>query len=224
MLEVPGTLLLLLAALAALRSMETGHRRDLLLASGASVTLFLCKYNYGLMWLVPWVLSEIWLDGRLRRAVRKGSELRRKYLPQHTGWSIFLFLYGLCVSAVVVTAGWDFTEGMVVLGSWDGLSPSLLAWHGRLHGVPDKQVPTTLRSVDRDPDRARKELRRQAESGSLEIVAVVTAWGWLLLFIPIRAMKGRTSCPGFEGRETTSGHSRRRIFIGSIRAARLAGT
>jgi len=45
MLELPGTLFLLIAVGFYLRSLETGHARDFTFACTAATTLFFSKYN-----------------------------------------------------------------------------------------------------------------------------------------------------------------------------------
>jgi len=59
MLEVPGAMLLLLAVGIYLRSLEPRRARDFTLASVASTALFFCKYNYGLMWILPMMANEV---------------------------------------------------------------------------------------------------------------------------------------------------------------------
>ena len=58
MLEVPGALLLFLAVGSYARSLRSGVPRDFTLACLAAALLFFLKFNYGLAWLVPFVLAE----------------------------------------------------------------------------------------------------------------------------------------------------------------------
>jgi hypothetical protein len=55
MLEIPGTMLLLLAVGFYLRSLRTDRARDFTVACVAATALFFCKYNYGLIWILPMV-------------------------------------------------------------------------------------------------------------------------------------------------------------------------
>jgi hypothetical protein len=59
MLGVPGTLLLLVALGLYARSLNTEHTRVFTLACIAATTLFFCKYNYGLIWIVPMLANEV---------------------------------------------------------------------------------------------------------------------------------------------------------------------
>jgi hypothetical protein len=59
MLEVPGTFLLMLAMIAAVRYRRTESIRDARLACIAAFALFMLKFNYGLLWIVSLVASEI---------------------------------------------------------------------------------------------------------------------------------------------------------------------
>jgi len=58
MLEVPGALLLLLALAAYWRALETDAAGDWRGAAISASALFFCKFNYGLLWLVPLGLAE----------------------------------------------------------------------------------------------------------------------------------------------------------------------
>ncbi|MEO5616543.1 MAG: hypothetical protein ABIS67_02120, partial [Candidatus Eisenbacteria bacterium] len=79
MLEIPGALLLAIAlslhALAAREPLVPGRLRA---AGLATTALFLCKYNYGLMWLLPLAFWE-WrqLPDDFRRRARAAIRRRR---------------------------------------------------------------------------------------------------------------------------------------------------
>ncbi len=61
MLEMPGACLLALTACLHIRACREPAPRGLLIAAGVSTTaLFLTKYNYGLLWLIPLAMHE-WL-------------------------------------------------------------------------------------------------------------------------------------------------------------------
>ena len=82
MLEVPGAFFLLLAFVLHARTFRAPAARGPLVASGlASAALFFCKYNYGVLWLLPLALFE-WLmlsaadRGRARAALRERATWR----------------------------------------------------------------------------------------------------------------------------------------------------
>jgi len=59
MLELPGTLALMLATAAYVRFTRTGTMRDARLTAIATTALCFIKWNYGVLWLVPLALNEI---------------------------------------------------------------------------------------------------------------------------------------------------------------------
>ena len=107
MLELPGTVLLLLAVGWYLRSLGSQRPRDFSLACVFATALFFCKYNYGLMWLLPMAANELW-----RNLASQGSA-PRKLLPRaseilRTPWGLFLAL-GLLTAGLIQVAGpWRF--------------------------------------------------------------------------------------------------------------------
>ncbi len=110
MLEVPGTLLLLLAIGLYVRSLETEHAWTFTLACTAATTLFFCKYNYGLIWILPMTANEVWRahapSGRLpsESLHRLGAVLKRPWPA--------LLLFGLLGAVVIEIAGpWQFSVG-----------------------------------------------------------------------------------------------------------------
>ena len=67
MLEIPGTLLLLLATLFYIKYVKTDSSKYLKLTCIFTVALFFCKYNYGLMWIIPLAINEAWRESLLSR-------------------------------------------------------------------------------------------------------------------------------------------------------------
>jgi hypothetical protein len=111
MLEIPGALLLLVALGFYLRFLKTGGSTHLTLACLSGTALFLCKYNYGLMWMVPVLLNEIWrspgarswLASDLPKWARSGGFLRP--------FRVFLIAYAAFLVAIAVTGGWVWRIG-----------------------------------------------------------------------------------------------------------------
>ncbi len=111
MSEVPGVLLLVLSLAAYFRALESEAAGPWRLTWGLATLLFFCKYNYGLMWLVPLLVNEAWLAygspwGALRRLYQwaAGIDYRR-------GWPLFVLVYLVVVSAIVAAGGFRFELG-----------------------------------------------------------------------------------------------------------------
>jgi len=110
MLEVPGTLFLLLAVGLYLRSLETGHARDFTLACVAATTLFFCKYNYGLIWILPMMANEV-LRAHGPSGLHPSESLKRLRMALKRPWPALLVV-GLLVAAIIEIAGpWQFSVG-----------------------------------------------------------------------------------------------------------------
>jgi hypothetical protein len=106
MLEIPGSLLLLLAVGLYLRSLRSGRARDFTAACIAATALFFCKYNYGLSWLLPMAVSEFQRTGLFSKVTlhRLGAALRRPWPAILSG--------GLLMAAIIeVTGPWRLTVG-----------------------------------------------------------------------------------------------------------------
>jgi len=107
MLEMPGAFLLSVAVCCHVWADDPRAPRALLGAAGASsAALFLCKYNYGLLWLAPLAAYE-WLGlPRPRRTaclayVRAWLGARRWLRPL----PLFMLVYLLVLAAILVTGG-----------------------------------------------------------------------------------------------------------------------
>ncbi len=102
MLEIPGTMLLVLAIGWYLRSLRSGRRRDFSIACLLATALFFCKYNYGVMWLLPMAANETLRTSQppilLTRVV---TFLRRPGPAFVTAWL-------LLTAAIVVSGPWRF--------------------------------------------------------------------------------------------------------------------
>ena len=120
MLEVPGTLLMLVAAGAYLRSLAAGRghgagsAQGFRLACAAAAALFFLKHNYGLLWLAPLGLSELWRasgeEGPLRRAVRWARQ-RWLAIDPRRPWTWLLAAYFALLASMAVTGGWELRLG-----------------------------------------------------------------------------------------------------------------
>jgi hypothetical protein len=111
MLEVPGALLLFLAVGTYVRSLRTSRPRDFTIACLAAVLLFFLKFNYGLAWLVPFALSEIWLAAGSMKELRIRCVSRLQRARWRSPWRLFLLVYaaGLVALALLGTRVTDLT-------------------------------------------------------------------------------------------------------------------
>ena len=105
MLEIPGALLLLLAVGAYVRSVRSGAQRDFALACAAAVLLFFTKFNYGLAWLVPMALAEVWLAAGSLEAVRAKVTRGLRSSKWRRPWSLFLLAYGIGLAGLALFGG-----------------------------------------------------------------------------------------------------------------------
>lgn len=108
MLEIPGVLFLLLAAGCYLRSLRTHHDRDFTAACIAATVLFFCKYNYGLIWILPMAVHELHRSGLFSAAMlpHLKSVLKRP-------WTVIL-VGGLVMAAIIeFSAPWRFAVGEI---------------------------------------------------------------------------------------------------------------
>jgi hypothetical protein len=108
MLEIPGTLLLLLAVGFYLRSLTTGRARDFTLACVAATVLFFCKYNYGLIWILPMAAQEL-LRAHGGPALRASAIMKSLSSVLKRPWSA-VWAVGVLSAAIRELAGpWQFT-------------------------------------------------------------------------------------------------------------------
>jgi hypothetical protein len=107
MLEMPGAFLLSLAVCCHVWAGDPRAPRAMLAAAGASsAALFLCKYNYGLLWLAPLAAHE-WLALPLPRRAACVAHARtwlgsRRWLRP---FPLFMLVYLLVLAAILVTGG-----------------------------------------------------------------------------------------------------------------------
>jgi hypothetical protein len=128
MLELPGTLFLLLAVGFYLRSLESGRARDFTFACVAATTLFFCKYNYGLIWILPMMANEV-LRANAPSGLQPAGSLKRLGSTLRQPWPALLVI-GLLGAAVIEIAGpWRFSIGgrAVIVGSSGPLLYALFA-------------------------------------------------------------------------------------------------
>ncbi len=105
MLEVPGALLLFLAVGSYARSLRSDAPRDFTLACLAAVLLFFLKFNYGLAWLVPFVVAEAWLASGSLAALRFEAATRLRSIDWRRPWRIFLLAYAAGLVAIALFGG-----------------------------------------------------------------------------------------------------------------------
>lgn len=99
MLEIPGAFFQLLALGAYLRALAQGSERAWRWAAVAATLLFFCKYNYGLLWLVPVVLAEARRASGSWRELARSIVERLRRIDLRRPWTTFLLmaLVGLLV-------------------------------------------------------------------------------------------------------------------------------
>jgi hypothetical protein len=109
MLEIPGALWLLIAVYTYLRYTRTRRLRDARIAWLASLGLFFCKYSYGLLWLVPVAINEIW--EAIRQGARPSNTLvsLRSTVGRNRVFVGFVCIYFGFMVTVAVSGGWVFT-------------------------------------------------------------------------------------------------------------------
>jgi len=111
MLEMPGGFLLVLAFLLHARTLrEPASRRSLLAAGAAAAALFFCKYNYGLLWIVPMAWLE-WRrlpdDFRARAAAAGRARMTRAWWLRPV--PALLAIGGLVALGIALTGGGEWT-------------------------------------------------------------------------------------------------------------------
>jgi hypothetical protein len=110
MLEMPGAFFLALTLALWLREAESPAPKHLTAAAGLSTTaLFLCKYNYGLLWTVPlawhvWSSAEISPKQEVLARGRAALRERRWVRP----FPLFLLAYALVLVGILVSGGGVF--------------------------------------------------------------------------------------------------------------------
>lgn len=119
MLEIPGAFLLGTALACYARAGTpgepgTGGSHPMLRAAGfVSAALFLTKYNYGLLWLIPLAIHEATGCSAAGFGERLGAARAwirgRSWLHP---FPLFVAAYGLFLASIVLTGGWD----VLVLG------------------------------------------------------------------------------------------------------------
>lgn len=112
MLEGPGLLVLFLALQCYLHSLDETAAAPIRAragnwTAGLGAVLFLTKYNYGIMWFIPWLGHLAIRHGGFVREISHlaGKEFRRLIKPSF--FCIVTFLYAVILVAVVVTGGID---------------------------------------------------------------------------------------------------------------------
>jgi hypothetical protein len=104
MLELPGTLLFLAALAAYLAYVRTDRRLYLVLTSIATTLVFFCKYNYGILWIVPLIVNEAVRSGCTLRKVASFAWRRLKG-PKGRPFALFVAIYVIFLAAIALTGG-----------------------------------------------------------------------------------------------------------------------
>lgn len=115
LLEIPGLAFLFLALGCHLRALRTDEARWWRLTWLATLALFFCKYNYGLMWIVPLTACEVRRrhDSWREVAAWVVSAVRsvRWRRPVNFFLAIFLAIYAVSLAVLFVlvrrTGGWE---------------------------------------------------------------------------------------------------------------------
>jgi hypothetical protein len=111
MLEIPGALLLASAVACHAQACRRDGARPWLVASGIAATaLFFCKYNYGVLWLVPLAAFEAGLHRAEERRIRveafrlalRGGLWRRPI-------TLLILAFVAFTAAILVTGGFQLT-------------------------------------------------------------------------------------------------------------------
>jgi len=108
MLETPGALFLALTTCLHVRACREPASRRLLIAAGvSSAALFFCKYNYGLLWLLPLAIHE-WLAAPEADRAALRARVAERFSERHwlRPFPVFMALYALAIVAIAMTGGW----------------------------------------------------------------------------------------------------------------------
>ncbi|MCP4662839.1 MAG: hypothetical protein GY856_46190 [bacterium] len=118
MLEIPGTLLLMLGLGAYWRALSRDTPGSWRLSWVLATALFFCKFNYGLMWLVPLGLNEARRWAGSWRALLERTRERLRTLDPRRPWILFLLLYAVASAAILLfPGGVGFTFGEIELSA-----------------------------------------------------------------------------------------------------------
>jgi len=106
MLEIPGTLLLLLATLFYIKYVKTDSSKYLKLTCIFTVALFFCKYNYGLMWIIPLAINEAWRESLLsRKNIKNGFSRLIQFGRNKPFFATFLIMYVCFLLSIIISGG-----------------------------------------------------------------------------------------------------------------------
>jgi hypothetical protein len=166
MLEIPGTLFLLLAVGLYLRSLRSRRTRDFTAACIAATALFFCKYNYGLIWILPMAANELRRSGLHSAAMLAGLRTALKRL-----WPAMLS-GGLLLAAIIEIAGpWRFSVG--------GMEVSVSSAGPLLYGLYAAFLVSRLLRPRRSYDEAMRwfgSLDSRARTMALAIALPIGLW------------------------------------------------
>lgn len=111
MLELPGAVLLLFSIGFYFRFRQSGRVVHWKLCCLVATALFFTKYNYGLLWIVPMMLNELWEDDALRRRILVWVKDYFYSARWCRPFPIFVALYLIVMAAVALTGGWVISVG-----------------------------------------------------------------------------------------------------------------
>jgi hypothetical protein len=109
MLEVPGTLLLLVSVACAGRWLATGRHGWWTAACATALALFFTKFNYGLLWIVPLLLHEAWRRAGSAGALARGAAAAARAYRWRRPWPLFAAAALALVATIPLSGGWDFS-------------------------------------------------------------------------------------------------------------------
>ncbi len=106
MLEIPGTLLLLIAVLFYIKYVKTDSSKYLKLTCIFTIVLFFCKYNYGIMWIIPLVINEAWRESLLSREnIKNGFSKLIQFGRNKPFFATFLIMYICFLLSIIISGG-----------------------------------------------------------------------------------------------------------------------
>lgn len=154
MLELPGASLQLLAVGAYLAYQRRPTSVRATIAALAMLVLFFCKYNYGILWLVPLALIELGADSDRRRDLLKSLRAEWRSGRLRRPFPIIIGVLLLMIVIILLTGG---VAGQLAGRRFSIRSPANLAYLALL-----VIIVWLVRDVLRSPQAARDRFRALA--------------------------------------------------------------